>query len=146
MTIRYEVVAIYIYIYIYICRHETNCLIGRSCRIHQQLLCRGIRAPNECPVYDTKQPDVEIPVILEFGGMWSNPSLPSLPGPLWLRVTTLVRVLSMGQIELNGIHMLNWIVGNRTVLHWICVLMLKWIIWNRTVLKFHWTVLIFYCF
>ena len=42
----------------------------------------------------------------------------------------------MGQIELNCLLMLNWIVWNKTVvffLHWNCVLMLSWIVWNRTV-------------
>ena len=40
-----------------------------------------------------------IPVMLEFLGMWSTPSLPSLPDPLWLVVITLDRVLSTDQIE-----------------------------------------------
>ena len=66
--------------------------------------------------YDTKQPDGEIPVMLELWGMWSTPSLPSLPGQLWPVVVAPDRVLSMGQIKLN------------------CILMLKWIVWNRTVL------------
>ena len=39
--------------------------------------------------------------------MWSIPSLPSLPGPRWPRVVAPNRVLSMGQIEQNCIHMLN---------------------------------------
>ena len=39
--------------------------------------------------------------------MQSTPSLPSFPGPLWLRVVAPDRVLSMGQIELNCIHKLN---------------------------------------
>ena len=42
----------------------------------------GTTSPNECPVYDTKQSDGEVPVILEFGGMQNTPSLLSLPGPL----------------------------------------------------------------
>ena len=36
-----------------------------------------------CPRYDTKQSDIEVPIILELWGMQSTPSLPSLPGPLW---------------------------------------------------------------
>ena len=56
--------------------------------------------PNKCPEYDTKQSDGEAPVILELWRMQSTPSLPLLPGPLWLGVVTLERVLSMGQIEL----------------------------------------------
>ena len=37
---------------------------------------------NECPVYDTKQSDGEVPVMPELWGMRSTPSLPSLLGPL----------------------------------------------------------------
>ena len=45
--------------------------------------------------------------MLELWGMRITPSLPSLPGPLWPRVVTTDRVLSMGQIELNCVLMLN---------------------------------------
>ena len=45
--------------------------------------------------------------MLELQGMRSTPLLPSLPGPLWPGVIALDRVLSMGQIELNCILMLN---------------------------------------
>ena len=62
--------------------------------------CR-IPPPNECPGYDTKHSDGEVPVILELWRMWSTPSLPLLPGPLWLRVVALDSILSMGQVELN---------------------------------------------
>ena len=51
----------------------------------------------------TKQSDVAAPVILELWRMWSTPSLPSLPGPLWSKVVALDRVLSMGQIEMFDI-------------------------------------------
>ena len=37
---------------------------------------------NECPAYDIKQSDGEVPVMLELWGMWSTPSLSLLPGPL----------------------------------------------------------------
>ena len=102
--------------------------------------------------------------MLDLWGMRSNLSLPSLPGPLCLRVVAPDRVLSMSQIELNCVIMLNWIVWNRTVfdifmLNWIAwnrtvsametVFMLSWIVWNRTVfyiqlcvnkkLYLHWT-------
>ena len=53
---------------------------------------------NKCPRYDTKQTDGEVPVILEFWGMWSTPSLPSLPGSLWPSVVAPDRVLSMSKI------------------------------------------------
>ena len=39
--------------------------------------------------------------MLELWRMWSTPSLPSLPGPLWSQEVAPDRVLSMGQIELN---------------------------------------------
>ena len=45
--------------------------------------------------------------MLELCRMQSPPSLLSLPGPLWPRVVTLDRVLSMGQGELNCVLMLN---------------------------------------
>ena len=44
--------------------------------------CREVRPPNECPDYDTKQFDGEVPVMQGFGGMRSTPSLPLLPGSL----------------------------------------------------------------
>ena len=45
--------------------------------------------------------------MLELWGMQSISSLPSLPGPLWPGVVAPDRVLSMGQIELNCVLMLN---------------------------------------
>ena len=45
--------------------------------------------------------------MLELWAMQSTPSLPSLPGPLWPGVVALDRVLSMGQIEVNCVFMLN---------------------------------------
>ena len=62
---------------------------------------------NEYPVYDTKQSDCEVPVMLELWGMQTTPSLPSLPGPFWPEVVVPDRVLSIGQIELNYILILN---------------------------------------
>ena len=56
---------------------------------------------------DPKQSDVQASVILELWGMWSTPSLPSLPGQLWPGMVPPDRVLSMGQIELNCVLMLN---------------------------------------
>ena len=81
---------------------------GGGCRIHRLHLCRGVRTtPNECPGHDTKQTDSEVPVIMELCGMQSTPSLPSLPGQLWLGLVAPDRVLSMGQTELNCVLMLN---------------------------------------
>ena len=72
--------------------------------------------------------------LLELWGMQNTTSLPSLPGPLWSRVVALYRALSMGQIELNCVLILNLIVKNRNVLTFTCVFTLNWIVWNRTVL------------
>ena len=48
--------------------------------------------------------------MLEIGGIWSTPLLTSLPGPLWPEVAVPDRVLSIGQIDLNSVLMLNWII------------------------------------
>ena len=77
---------------------------------HRLYLYRGKSPPNDCPRYDNKQSDGETPLMLELCGMWSTPSLTSLPGTLWLGVVARDRVPSMGQIELNSVLMLNWIV------------------------------------
>ena len=53
--------------------------------------------------YDAKQSDDEALVMLELWGMWSTPALPSLPGPLLIRMVTPDKVLSMGQIALNSV-------------------------------------------
>ena len=58
--------------------------------------CRVVIRLNECPRYDTKQYDGEVPVMLELWGMQSTPSLPLLPGPLWPGVVAPDQVLSMG--------------------------------------------------
>ena len=60
------------------------CPVGWGSRIHQLLLCKGVRPPaNECPWYDTKQSDGEVSAMLELWRMRSTPSLPLLPSPLW---------------------------------------------------------------
>ena len=60
-------------------------------------LQRGKTYPhNECPIYDTKQSDGEFPVMLEFGGVRSTPSLPLFSGPPWPGMVTLDRALCMG--------------------------------------------------
>ena len=98
----------------------------------------GYPPPNECPGYDTKQSDGEVSVMLELWGMRSTPSLSLLPGPLWPGVIAPDRALSMSQIELNCVLMLNWITWNRAVLTFNCVWtktinILNWIVWIRTV-------------
>ena len=86
------------------------CPVDWGRRIHRLRFCRGVSPPthlNECPVYDPKQFDGEVPVMLKLWGMRSTPSLLSLPGPFWPEVVALDRSLSMGQIELNCVLMLN---------------------------------------
>ena len=85
------------FLYLWGLNQKYNCPISWGCRIHRPLLCRGVRPPsNECPGYDTKQSDGEVPAMLELWGMRSTSSLPSLPGPLWPGVVAPDRALSMG--------------------------------------------------
>ena len=56
----------------------------------------GYLRPKECPRYDTKLSDSEVPIMLELSGMWSTPSMSPLSGPLWLGVIATDRVLSIG--------------------------------------------------
>ena len=44
----------------------------------------GYNIINECPDYDIKQSDGEVPVMLELWWKRITPSLPLLPGPLWI--------------------------------------------------------------
>ena len=59
-------------------------------------LQRGKTPPYEYPGYDTKQSDGEVPLMLELWGMWSTPSLPLPPSPLWPEMEAPDRALSMG--------------------------------------------------
>ena len=69
--------------------------------------CTDTPTLNECPGYDTKLSDGEALVMLELWGMQSSLLLPTLPGSLESRVVAPDSVLSMGQIELNCVLMLN---------------------------------------
>ena len=82
-----------------------NCPLGCGCRIHRLHFCGGVRllTTNECPVYDSKQSDDGVLVMLELWGMWNTASLSSLPGPFWPWGVAPDSALSMGQIELNYI-------------------------------------------
>ena len=57
-----------------------NCLVGWGRAVETPTVRPP---PNECPGYDTKQSDGEVPVMLGLWGMWSTTLLPLLPGPLW---------------------------------------------------------------
>ena len=104
---------------------NTYCPVTWGCRIHQLLLCKGVRPHHHQQqvswIYDTKQSDVEVLVMLVLWWMQGILSLPLLPGSLWPRLVAPDRVLSMSQIELNCVLMLNWIVWNRTVLTFNCL-------------------------
>ena len=67
----------------------------------------GLDFLNECSGYDTKQADGKVPVMLEVCGMWRTPLLSSLPSLLWPGMVATDRVLSIGQIELYCVLMLN---------------------------------------
>ena len=67
----------------------------------------GNTLPNECHGYNTKGSDGEAQVMPKLWGMQINPSLPLLPGPLWPRVIAPDRVLSMEEIELKRLLVLN---------------------------------------
>ena len=55
----------------------------------------GLEPPHECPRYDTKQYDGEVPVMLGLWGIRSISSLPLLRDQLWPGVVAPDRVLSM---------------------------------------------------
>ena len=93
--------------------------VSWGCGKHQLNLCRGLKLSQQMSCYDMKQSDGEVLVTLELWGM-STPLLTSLPGAVWPRVVASDRVLSMGQIELNCVLMLNLIVWNRIVLTFNC--------------------------
>ena len=98
--------------------NSVYCPVGSGCRLHQLLLCRGVRPlQDQSPGYCPKQSDNEVPVMLVLWGMLSTPPLPLPlpPGPLWSGAVDPDRVLSVGQEELNCVLMLNWIVWNRSV-------------------------------
>ena len=71
---------------VYVCVRERE----RECVCVCIVYCH-IQAPhhNQCPRYDTKQSDDEVPVMLELWGIQSIPSLLSLPSPLWPGVVAL---------------------------------------------------------
>ena len=114
------------YIYIYILKSASvvynecknylylllTCPVGLGCRIHWLHFCREVRPPPITSVLDMTLNNL----MVELWGQQITPSLPSLSGPLWLRVVASDRFLSMGEIELNCVLMLNWITWNRTVL------------------------------
>ena len=53
-------------------------------------------------IYDFKQSDGEVPVMLELWGMQSSPSLTLFLGPHWPEMVAPDRALSMGWIDLTA--------------------------------------------
>ena len=98
----------------------SSCRVGWGCKIILRLLlCSGVgflQRVSLCPGHDTKQFHGETSVLLKLYGMQGISLLPSIPDSLWHEEVAPDRILSMGQIELNCVSMLYWVVWNRTVL------------------------------
>ena len=78
--------------------HVTKFYLAQSAGAVEYTNCisaEGWDSPNKCPRYDTKQSDGEASVMPLL--------LPSVPGPLLLRVVAPDRALSMGQLKLNSV-------------------------------------------
>ena len=93
-----------------------NCRVGWDWKIQWLLFCRGVRLPTSFLDMILNKLMVRLPVILELWGMPNTLSLPLFPRRFGLGVVTTNRVLSMNQIELNCVLMLNWIAWNENVL------------------------------
>ena len=108
---------IYILIQTYTHTHIYIYIMAQSAGAVQNTLTTSLQR-GKTTGYDTEQSDGEASVMLELWGMpllGSTPLLSSLPSPLWPEVVASSRVLSMGQIEVNCVLILNWIVWNRAV-------------------------------
>ena len=89
-----------------------------SVHIYLSLLPSRIGLENNTPIASLLRSKTQpqrvimkiIYLMVELWGMWRTPSLPSLPGQLWPGVVAPERILYMGQIELNCVLSLNWIV------------------------------------
>ena len=86
--------------------------VGLSWRIHRLYLNWRVRIPhlNEYPGYDIKQQLMVKFQFWWFKGLWSMPSLRLLPSLIWPGVRILIRVPSIGQIEIWN-HLLNLKAG-----------------------------------
>ena len=104
-----------LYTHLHVCRH----IYIYMCETVEYINCTSAEEynppPNMCSGYDIKHSDSEVLVMQEIWGIRSTPLLLSLPGPLWFIVVAPDRVLCMGQIKLNCILMLNWIIWNKII-------------------------------
>ena len=80
-------------------------------------MCKNPRPTNEFFGYRIKQSDVEVLGVLEFSGMQSTPSFPSLPSVLSAGVVEPDSALSMGLIVLICIK-LDWALNKLQRLIW----------------------------
>ena len=76
--------------------------VGWGCWIHQLHLCRRVRPPLQ-QVSQIWHQTIWWWGFSNAGALGNAPSLPLLPGSLWLRIVGPVRVLSVDQIELFDI-------------------------------------------
>ena len=109
--------------------------VGWSRRMHQMHLCRGVRLP----------PPWVSSIWHKSIWWWGSSNAGALGNAeylfiaftlrclLWFGVVPPDKVLSTGQIELNWVLMLNWILEIELSWNLYCVLMLKWTVWNRIV-------------
>ena len=79
---------------------NSNIYVAQSTGVEEYTDCTSAEGKtsllNECPGYDTKQSDDEVPVMLELWGMPSTPPLSLLLGSLRPGMVAPDRALSMG--------------------------------------------------
>ena len=91
------------YVPVYICIRAVVLWIYNSWMrwLYLYKVVRPLNSTSECPGYDIKPSDGEVPV-LELWEISITPLLPLFPGPLLHRVVVPVTVPYMGQIELSN--------------------------------------------
>ena len=100
------------------------CPVGWGWRIHRLHLCKEVKK-TPTSVLNMTLNDLIVPEMLELWGMWNDPSLPSLPGPLWYGVVAPDRGLSIGRIEVKCVLILNWIAWKKLFRYVNCVILLN---------------------
>ena len=77
--------------------------------IFPMMICKGLPPPQRVSLYDTKQSDEEVPVMLELWGMQNTSLLPSLPGFLWPGVVAPDRVYGSNRTKLCTYAKMNYL-------------------------------------